>query len=130
MKPFYQSTYYLWIITKGIFSVAGFISAIDNLGILDLTTTEKLANFIGLAYAVLLAIDTVMSLTGNYLKPLKYANGTISVLLGIIIFVLPFFANVISVPITVLFSVWIILLGVFDLLVVKRSSEYLNDTIN
>lgn len=128
MRQFYQSTYYLWIITKAIFAIAGFISAINTLGISNLTGPEKLVNFIGVVYAILLAIDVINSLSGNYPKYLKYINGTISVLLGIVILGLPFIANVISIPVTVFFAAWIILLGFFDLLVIKRKpSEIVNE---
>lgn len=128
MRQFYQSTYYLWVVTKGIFAIAGFISAVNNLGINDLTGPEKLANFIGVVYAILMAIDVINSLRGNYPKSLKYINGTISVLLGVVIFILPFITNVMSIPLTVFFAAWIILLGFFDLLVIKsKSSEIVNE---
>jgi hypothetical protein len=123
MRQFYQSTYYFWIVTKGIFAIAGFISAVNNLGISDLTGPEKLANFIGVVYAILLAIDVINSLRGNYSKSLKYMAGAISVLLGVAILILPFITNVISIPLTVLFAAWIILLGFFDLLIIKRKSS-------
>lgn len=120
MKQFYQSTYYFWIVTKFIFAIAAFISAIGNLGINDLTETEKITNIVGTIYAILLVLDLILSLNGNYSKFLKYTIGSISILLGIIIFVILIKVNVISIPLTIVFVVWIILLGFFDLLVVKR----------
>lgn len=120
MKQFYQSTYYFWIVTKFIFAIAAFINAIGNLGINDLTETEKIANIVGIIYAILLVLDLILSLNGNYSKFLKYTIGSISILLGIIIFVILTKVNVISIPLTMVFVVWIILLGFFDLLVVKR----------
>jgi len=122
MKQFYQSTYYLWIVTKGLFAVAGFISALSNLGISNLTGPEMLSNFIALVYAVLLAVDIVMSLRRNYSKALKYTTGTISVLSSVVILILPFLTSVISVPITLLFATWLMLLGFFDLLVIRGKS--------
>lgn len=123
MKQFYQSTYYLWIVTKGIFAIAGFISAMSNLGISNLTGTEILANFIGIVYAILLAVDIMMSLRGNYSKSLKYTTGTISVLLGIGLIILSLLANVISIPVTLLFAAWVILLGFFDLMIIRRKEN-------
>lgn len=122
MRQFYQSTYYLWIVTKGIFAFAVMISAISNLGISNLRGPEKMVNFIGLVYAILLVIDIIISLKGSYSKPLKYTIGVISVLMGIGLLILPFLANVISVPLTFIFAAWIILLGFFDLLIIKRRS--------
>lgn len=122
MRQFYQSTYYLWIITKAIFAIAVLISAIGNFGLSNLTGAEILANFLGVLYAILLSVDVINSLKGNHSKSLKYINGAISILLGVVIFILPFIANVISIPLTMLFTAWIILLGLFDLLIIKNKS--------
>ena len=120
MKAFYKSTYYFWIITKFIFAIAAFISAIGNIGMDDLTTNEKLANYVGIIYAICLIFDLMFSLNGFYYKPLKYFVGTVSVLLAIIIFIVLLKVNVISIPLTLFFVIWIFLLGIFDLLQTKR----------
>ncbi len=122
MRQFYHSTYYLWIVTKGIFAFAVMISAISNLGISNLRGPEKLVNFIGLVYAILLVMDIIMSLKASYSRSLKYTTGAISVLLGVGLLILPFLVNVISVPLTFIFAAWVILLGFFDLLNIKRRS--------
>jgi len=120
MKQFYQGTYYFWVVTKFIFAIAAFISAVGNFGINDLTITEKTANYVGILYAILLIIDLILSLNGNYSKFLKYIVGTLSIILGIIIFTILIKVNVISIPVTVFFIIWIFLLGFFDLLIIRR----------
>lgn len=124
MKHFFQSTYYFWIITKFVFAILAFISAIGILGTHHLTVTEKMANYVGIIYALLLILDMILSLNGNYSKFLKYTTGSISIMLGIIIFVLLINVKVISIPVTVIFVIWIILLGLFDLLIIKKKSNH------
>ena len=121
MKAFYKNTYYFWIITKFILAIAVFISAIGNLGIDDLTTSEKAANYLAVLYAILLSLDLIFSLNGNYYRIIKYFIGVISILFAIIIFIVLIKMNVISVPLTLLFSIWIFLLGLFDLLQIKKN---------
>lgn len=103
MKQFYQSTYYFWIVTKFIFAIAALINAVTILGITDLTLTEKSANYTAVLYAVFLIFDLIFSLNGTYSKFLKYTTGTISIILGIIIFGIIIKFKVISVPITIVF---------------------------
>lgn len=121
MRKFYQSTYYFWIVSKLLIAIGGIISSFGNLADFEyLRGEEKLANFIGVLYSILLIADVVMTFNGQYSKPVKYTTGTISMIIGLVLFLLMIYMSVISIPLTIAFIAWIILLGIFDYLVVKR----------
>jgi hypothetical protein len=123
MKQFFQSTYYFWLITKLIFAIAGFISVIELLSKNRIKPSEALLNYVAALYCILLVLDVIFSFIGNSYKFLKYIIGFISIALGLIIFVVMLNVRVISVPVTLLFILWVILLGLFDLLQIKRKLD-------
>lgn len=124
MRKFYQSTYYFWIVSKLLIAVGGIISSFGNLADFEyLRGEEKLANFIGFLYSILLIADVVLAFNGKYYKSVKYTTGTISMIIGLVLAILMSYMNVISIPLTLAFIAWIILLGFFDYLIIKRRVE-------
>ena len=123
MKQFYQSSYYVWIITKFIFCLAALISAIQILRNNNLKLIETIANLVAIIYGILMITDSFLSLNGNYYKSLKYVIGSFSIILGLIIFIVLIKIQVISIQITLLFILWVTLLGGFDLLQIKRNKD-------
>lgn len=121
MKKFYQSTYYFWIVSKLLIAIGGIISSFGNLADFEyLRGEEKLANLTGVLYSILLIVDVIQTFNGKYSKPVKYTTGTISMIIGLALFLLMIYMSVISIPLTISFIAWIILMGIFDYLVVKR----------
>ncbi|OJV52225.1 MAG: hypothetical protein BGO31_00720 [Bacteroidetes bacterium 43-16] len=128
MRKFYQSTYYFWIISKFLMAIAGFISSISILQESNnLREEEKIANYLCLIYSILLVLDNVFSLQGKPNRAIKYITGTISVVIGLALFILMLYMKVISIPLTIAFVILVLLMGLFDLLQVNKRTELQDD---
>lgn len=88
---------------------------------------ELILNLIDLVYGIMLLLIIIRQLAGaQRIRILSYVVGVISMLIGIILLVLPFFTEVISLPAIVLFSFWMLALGVFDLLCIQKPDLFEN----
>ena len=129
MKSFFLKSYYFWIITRIIFCVALFISLIAIFQEARLSSMELIVNLVAVVYWIILLLIIIRQLAGaQRMRIMSYAVGVISILIGIILLVLPFMTEVISLPAIVLFSIWMLALGVFDLLCIQRPDVFEEDS--
>ena len=121
MRNFYAATYYFWAATRTLFIIAGFISIAGVLGSYKLRTEELLANLVAVLYFIIMIYNSFLDFSGNnHNKLLKYISGSISIIIGVIILILLFTVKVVSIPAAFIFIIWIVLLGLFDILLIKR----------
>lgn len=123
MKSFFSSSYYFWLITRILFIIATIISSFSNLGE-NLTPLELIANLIILLYSFAMCYNTFLDFSiKEPIKTLKYFTGGISILIGAAIFILTFSVQVINLILALLFIIWVVLLGIFDLLLIRRKQK-------
>jgi hypothetical protein len=122
MKIFYKSSYYFWIATKIIFAIGILVAAFPMFFIKNPTLAAKTGSSITLIYGILQATDLIVSLSGGRSKLLKYFTGGLSVILGLSLIYLAIKAKPVSILFTLLLSVWLFLLGLFDLLRIEKKT--------
>ena len=128
MKPFFLKSYYFWIVTRIIFCVALFISLVAIFQDARLSSMELFVNLVAVVYWIILLLIIIRQLAGaQRMRIMSYVVGVISMLMGIILLVLPFMTEVISLPAIVLFSFWMLALGVFDLLCIQKPDLFEED---
>lgn len=125
MKKIFTNSYWLWVISKIILIVLLLVSTLSMFGLERLKTDELLICLLGLAEAVLLIITLFndFSSTPKY-QMVKMIAGGILVLLGIGLFVTLLTVSkgsrsdlyFLGFP----FSIWMILIGIFDLLRIEK----------
>ncbi|MEX1188917.1 MAG: hypothetical protein WED33_06645 [Bacteroidia bacterium] len=64
------------------------------------------------------------------MRILSYLVGIISLLIGIAVLILPFMTQVISIPAVVIFSFWMLGLGMFDLLCIERADGVISNSLS
>lgn len=88
---------------------------------------ELIVNLVAVVYWIILLLLIIRQLAGaQRMRIMSYVVGVISILIGIILLVLPFMTEVISLPAIVLFSFWMLALGVFDLLCIQKPDLFEN----
>jgi len=128
LKPFFLKSYYFWIVTRIIFCVALFISLVAIFQDARLSSMELFVNLVAVVYWIILLLIIIRQLAGaQRMRIMSYVVGVISMLMGIILLVLPFMTEVISLPAIVLFSFWMLALGVFDLLCIQKPDLFEED---
>jgi hypothetical protein len=89
---------------------------------------ELFVNLVAVVYWIILLLIIIRQLAGaQRMRIMSYVVGVISMLMGIILLVLPFMTEVISLPAIVLFSFWMLALGVFDLLCIQKPDLFEED---
>lgn len=128
MKSFFLKSYYFWIVTRIIFCVALFISLIAIFQEARLSSMELIVNLVAVVYWIILLLIIIQQLAGaQRMQIMSYVVGVISMLIGIVLLILPFITTVISLPAIVVFSLWMLALGVFDLLCIQKPDLFEED---
>jgi len=133
MTDFFKGTYYFWLVSKIIFIILGTISVLQILTTQQLPKAEFLINVAFIFYILLMTITAVKELKGIKSRSvLSIIVGSLSVLTGLaltITFVLLGNERLqVDIFLALLFSVWILLIGLSDLCKPKSSvieSEHL-----
>lgn len=117
---FFKSTYYFWVVSKIIFILLGTISVLQILTTERLGKTEFLINIFFLFYISLMAITSFKELRGIQSKSiLNIIVGSLSLLTGLalmITFILLGNERLqVDIILALLFSLWIMLIGLSDL---------------
>jgi len=117
---FFKSTYYFWVVSKIIFILVGTISVLQILTTERLGKTEFLINIFFLFYISLMAITSIKELRGIQSKSiLNIIVGSLSLLTGLalmITFILLGNERLqVDIILALLFSLWIMLIGLSDL---------------
>jgi hypothetical protein len=120
MMNFFKSTYYFWVVSKIIFILLGTISVLQILTNERLAKTEFLINIFFLFYISLMAITSIKELRGIQSKSiLNIIVGSLSLLTGLalmITFILLGNERLqVDIILALLFSLWIMLIGLSDL---------------
>ncbi|HEX8563905.1 MAG TPA: hypothetical protein VF676_13090 [Flavobacterium sp.] len=124
MKELFSITYYFWVFTRIIFVIAGFVSVAGTYGTYRMSTLELLANLVLVVYLFLMGYNTVSDFSSSSRNTVpRYISGAISIILGLAVLALVFTTNVVSVIVAFIFSFWIILLGIFDLLLIRKNNS-------
>ncbi len=132
MTDFFKGTYYFWLVSKIIFIILGTISVLQILTTQQLPKTEFLINVAFVFYISLMTITTVKELRG--IKSGTLLNtivGALSVLIGLALLVTFILLGnerlQVDIVLALLFSFWIILIGLSDLFkrkhVIEESGE-------
>jgi hypothetical protein len=123
MKPFFLQTYFFWTITRFVFITAVLVDLVI-LFPKTLSGVEVLIDMATLCYIGLMIYNTIIELQNKTSSPItKYIIGTISILIGIVIFLVAMSYSSANVLLALFFVPWIALLGVFDLTVRNRQEE-------
>ena len=128
MRSFFNTTYYFWVVWRAVIVVLGMISLISIISIGHLTNLEVIVNFSFFVYLILLSIIFVKEVRkAEQNRFMKIIAGVYSLLAGIgIITVITIIGNDKSPAmgfVGMLFSIWLLLLGVFDLLIQQRKID-------
>ena len=120
MMNFFKSTYYFWVVSKIIFILLGTISVLQILTTERLGKTEFLINIFFLFYISLMAISSIKELRGIQSKSiLNIIVGSLSLLTGLALMVTFIFLGnerlQVDIVLALLFSLWIMLIGLSDL---------------
>ena len=120
MMNFFKSTYYFWVVSKIIFILLGTISVLQILATERLGKTEFLINIFFLFYISLMAISSIKELRGIQSKSiLNIIVGSLSLLTGLALMVTFIFLGnerlQVDIVLALLFSLWIMLIGLSDL---------------
>lgn len=132
MKQFYKSSYLFWVTSRIILVIAGFL---DTFRIYLNYKTFTGSSFITILYLIAMSIIFYSEITkANPAKFLKYCTGIFTILIGLFIAYLKF-----SEPkpswgiektqfdymkiVAIIFSSWLILLGIFDFFTFNSDSE-------
>jgi len=120
MINFFKSTYYFWVVSKIIFILLGTISVLQILTTERLGKTEFLINIFFLFYISLMAISSIKELRGIQSKSiLNIIVGSLSLLTGLALMVTFIFLGnerlQVDIVLALLFSLWIMLIGLSDL---------------
>ncbi|MBI1267243.1 MAG: hypothetical protein GC193_07425 [Cryomorphaceae bacterium] len=128
MKKFYTQSFWFWVTSKIIFVCLMLISILSILGESKgrLGGAELGINFLAFVEALLLIITVIQDFTSK-LNVIKVVSGVLMMLFGIALFgVLLTVSSGGQSAIYMLgypFSLWMILIGMFDLLRVKRADQ-------
>jgi hypothetical protein len=123
MKSFFLGTYNFWIVTRIIFCVALFVSLVGIFQEAQLNQLELIVNLIAVVYWIMLLLIILRQLSGaSRMRSISSVVGVISMLIGIVLLLLPFMIKAISLFAILLFSIWMLALGLFDLLGIQRPS--------
>jgi len=125
MRSFFNTTYYFWVVWRAVLIVLGMISLISIISIGDLTSLEKLVNFSFFIYLILLTIIFVKEVRkAEQNRVIKIIAGIYSILAGIGIITALSYVGSNKSPamgfVGMIFSIWLLLLGVFDLLIMRK----------
>jgi hypothetical protein len=108
--------------------VALFISLITIFQEARLSSMELIVNLVAVVYWIILLLIIIRQLAGaQRMQIMSYVVGVISMLIGIVLLILPFITTVISLPAIVVFSLWMLSLGVFDLLCIQKPDLFQED---
>lgn len=89
---------------------------------------ELIVNLVAVVYWIILLLIIIRQLAGaQRMQIMSYVVGVISMLIGIVLLILPFITTVISLPAIVVFSLWMLSLGVFDLLCIQKPDLFQED---
>ena len=89
---------------------------------------ELIVNLVAVVYWIILLLIIIRQLAGaQRMQIMSYVVGVISMLIGIVLLILPFITTVISLPAIVVFSLWMLYLGVFDLLCIQKPDLFQED---
>ena len=121
MSTFFSQSYYFWFSTRVLFLLAGFISSLSLLFSGELDGSEVLANLAALFYLVAMAIGTYAEFSSlNQPVALRKGVAIFSWILALLLIGLALFYSVKSVPVALLFSLWLIGLGLQDWIAFQR----------
>ena len=125
MRSFFNTTYYFWLVWRAILIVLGMISLISLISVGRLKNLEVLVNFSFFIYLILLTIIFVKEVRkAEQNRVIKTIVGVYSILFAIGLFIAITIMGNSKNPamgfIGMLFSMWLFLLGLFDLLVMER----------
>ena len=128
MRSFFNTTYYFWVVWRAILIILGMISLISIISIGDLTNLEVLVNFSFFIYLILLSIIFIREVRkAEQNRVIKIVAGIYSILAGVgIIAALSLVGNHKSPAmgfVGMIFSIWLFLLGVFDLLILHKDNR-------
>lgn len=108
--------------------MALFISLITIFQEARLSSMELIVNLVAVVYWIILLLIIIRQLAGaQRMQIMSYVVGVISMLIGIVLLILPFITTVISLPAIVVFSLWMLSLGVFDLLCIQKPDLFQED---
>lgn len=128
MTDFFKATYYFWLVSKIIFIILGTISVLQILTTQQLPKAEFLINVAFIFYISLMTITAVKELRGIKSGTLLNTTvGALSVLIGLALLVTFILLGnerlQVDIVLALLFSFWIILIGLSDLFKRKHVSE-------
>jgi hypothetical protein len=127
MKTIFIQSYWFWVISKIILIILLLISTLSILGAGRLRAEEFALNLLGLIEAILLIITLFQDFSSNSnLNILKIITGILLTLFGIGLFIVLLTISkggqsdlyFLGFP----FAIWMILIGVFDLLRINKTS--------
>lgn len=123
MKPFFLQTYLFWIITRLLFITVIIFDAFLEFS--KATNALNVLIYVGvLGYIGLMIYNTVSEFQNKTTSPVpKYIVGTISILIGILFFLLLMSYGEFNLLLVLFLVAWIILLGAFDLTIMNRQEE-------
>jgi branched-subunit amino acid transport protein AzlD len=123
MKCFFHQTYYFWLITRVIFIVGAVLDS-GKLFSKGLDALDMLINVAIIGYLCLMTYNTVNEYRNSFGNSItKYIAGTLSIILGAVIVGIVLTRDSAIIALAAPFAIWIVLLGIFDLLVLNRSEE-------
>ena len=125
MKSFFNTTYYFWVVWRAVLILLGMISLISIIAIGDLTNLEVLVNFSFFVYLILLCIIFIREVRkAEQNRVIKIIAGIYSILAGAGIITALSLVGSHKGPamgfVGVIFSIWLLLLGIFDLIIQQR----------
>ncbi|TCC96951.1 hypothetical protein [Pedobacter hiemivivus] len=123
MKRFYHQTYYFWLITRIIF-IAGALLDSGRMFGKGLETLDVFINLSIIGYLGLMIYNTVNEFRNALVSTVtKYIVGVASLVLAFVIIVIVVTHDSRLISLAGPFVIWIVLLGIFDLLILNRSEE-------
>jgi hypothetical protein len=128
MRSFFNTTYYFWVVWRAILIVLGMISLISIISIGDLKNIEVIVNFSFFIYLILLSIIFVKEVQkAEQNRVIKIVAGIYSILFAIGLFTTIAMIGNNKSPalgfVGMLFSIWSLLLGFFDIIIQQRKAD-------
>ena len=125
MRSFFNTTYYFWVVWRAILIVLGMISLVSIISMGRLNNMELLVNFSFFIYLILLSIIFVREVRKTEQnRTIKLIAGVYSLIAGIglatSLFIVGNSKNPAMGFVGLVFSVWLIMIGIFDIVMMRK----------
>jgi len=131
MRSFFSGSYYLWVVLRILFVIAGLVSLFQIWSEERLDFVESSINFIFFIFIILMTICAVKDIRGIRRRSvINRVAGVVSIFIALSIVSLVLFINpgrlVVPLIVPVLFSAFIFMLGLFDIIGPEIPEEILD----